>query len=481
MNDKTIIGLTALELSGLIKTKEVSCVEVMQAHLSHIDAVNPAVNAIVARQDSSLLMKQAADKDADLAQGHYDGWMHGFPHAVKDLASTKGITTTLGSPILKDNIPTFDQLIVERMKKAGIIVIGKTNVPEFGLGCQSYNKVYGTTGNAYDPTKTSGGSSGGAAVALATRMVPVADGSDMAGSLRNPASFNNVVGFRASFGSVPYYPAQDVWSAPMGIEGAMGRTVNDVAMLHATLAGYDSRYPLSISQDTSCFTEPLKRDFKGSKIGWLGDLDGYLPMEDGIMDMCREALKYFEAMGCEVENARPKSNPVDAWEAWLILRNFQVGGMLADFYKDKAKRTLMKPEAQSEVEGLFARSAEDIYRGTKLRTNWYQAVDKLFDDFDFLVLPGAQVFPFDKETNWLKSIKDTHMETYHQWMAVYCFVTLTGCPVINMPVGFNADGLPLGLQIIARNKADLDVLQMGYAFEEASGHIARKTPAILSR
>ncbi|MCF8475144.1 MAG: amidase [Emcibacter sp.] len=473
-----ITAFSAVKLSTMIKNRDLSCAEVMSAYLDRIDRLNPLVNAIVALQSREKLMEAAHHKDRELASGTYFGWMHGMPHAVKDLALTAGIKTTFGSPLFKDFIPEEDKLIVSRMRKTGAIFIGKTNVPEFGLGCQTYNNIYGTTANAYDQSKTSGGSSGGAAVSLATHMVPVADGSDMAGSLRNPASFNNVVGFRPSFGSIPYLPAGDVFSAPMGTEGALGRTVSDVAMLHSTLAGYDSRYPLSLKQDTGRFTENLKKDFKGAKIGWLGDLKGYLPMEDGIMDMCEDALKNFEALGCTVDHAMPKTAPEDAWAAWLVLRNFQVGGGLVDLYRNEEKRALMKPEVQWEVENYLKRSADDVYVATKRRTLWYQSIDTLFDHFDYLILPGAQAFPFDKNIHWLKTVNGREMKSYHQWMTVYCLMTLTGCPVINMPIGFYKNGLPMGIQIVARNQSDLAALQMGYAFEEASGHIARIRPEI---
>jgi amidase len=300
-----ITGWNALTLSKNIKAKTVSCLEVMRAYLDHIEKTNPEVNAIVALQDHEELLSQAKTKDEELAGGSYNGWMHGFPHAAKDLALTLGIKTTLGSPLLKDYVPDVDQLIIERIKNEGAIIIGKTNVPEFGLGCQTFNSVYGTTSNPYDQAKTSGGSSGGAAVALALNMLPVADGSDFAGSLRNPASFNNVVGFRPSMGRVPYFPTNEVWSAPMGTEGPMARNVNDVAMLLSTMAGYDSRYPLSLKEDPNVFSNDLEADFNGTKIGWLGDLGGYLPIETGILEMCEKALKSFEDLGCHVENARP--------------------------------------------------------------------------------------------------------------------------------------------------------------------------------
>ncbi|MDJ0819593.1 MAG: amidase family protein, partial [Desulfobacterales bacterium] len=276
-----IVSLSAVELSDAIKDKVVSCVDVMQSYLAQIDKVNPRFNAIVSLRNRDELISEAAKKDSELAKGLYHGWMHGFPHAVKDVAATKGIPTTMGSPLLANDITKHDAIFVERLKKAGAIIIGKTNTPEFGLGSQTYNNVFGTTYNAYDPKLCAGGSSGGAAVALATRMLPVADGSDMMGSLRNPAAFNNIIGFRPSFGRVPHGPTTEIFLQQLGYDGPMGRTVRDTAMLLSTMAGFDSRMPLSIGEDPQQFAGSLQADMEGRKIAWLGDFNGYLPTEQG--------------------------------------------------------------------------------------------------------------------------------------------------------------------------------------------------------
>ncbi|MDH5567661.1 MAG: amidase, partial [Myxococcales bacterium] len=293
-----LVGMSALELSKAIRSKRVSCREVMVAFLDQIERVNPVVNAIVSLQDREALLQQARQRDAELARGEVRGWMHGLPHAVKDLAATRGIRTTWGSPLL-DTVPQADDLFVERLRKSGAIFIGKTNTPEFGLGSQTYNTVFGTTRNAYDPSKTAGGSSGGAAAALALRMLPVADGSDMMGSLRNPAAFNNVIGFRPSHGRVPY-AGGELFLDPLSVEGPMGRSVADVAMLLAVMAGPDSRFPPSIEQDPSRFVEPLQRSFAGTRLAWLGNLDGTLPMEPGILELCEAAFPAFRDIGCSV-------------------------------------------------------------------------------------------------------------------------------------------------------------------------------------
>src|SRR5499427_1611151 len=284
-----IVMMDAGALASAIRTRKVSCVEVMTAYLDHIDNLNPKVNAIVALQDRADLMTQARDKDAQLARGEMVGPLHGFPHAVKDLAPVEGIRTTMGSPILKDNVPAADSAMVARIRAAGAIFIGKTNTPEFGLGSNTFNPVYGITRNAYDQSRSAGGSSGGAAVALALRMVPLADGTDYAGSLRNPAGWNNVFGFRTSVGRVPV-DGRDAFMPAMGVIGPMARNVPDLALMLAVQAGYDARAPLSIAGDGAAFRGSLARDFKGTRIAWTGDYGGYIPYEEGVLGLCKSAL-----------------------------------------------------------------------------------------------------------------------------------------------------------------------------------------------
>src|SRR5690349_2675939 len=280
-----IVELPAHALSEAIRARQVSCREVMQATLARIDAVNPLHNAIVSLRDGDALLREADERDAQLSRRATPagpiGWMHGIPQAIKDVAQTAGIRTTLGSLVLRDFVPAKDGLMVQRMKAAGCIVIGKTNTSEFGLGSHTFNEVFGTTRNAYDPSRTAGGSSGGAAVALALRMLPVADGSDHAGSLRNPAAFNNVLGFRTTFGCVPSAEG-DVFLPALGVIGPMARTATDLALLLSVLAGYDPRAPLSAAGDPARFIAPLDRDFSGTRIGWLGDLGGHLAFEPGV-------------------------------------------------------------------------------------------------------------------------------------------------------------------------------------------------------
>ena len=474
-----IVLLDALDLSSAIKAREVSCAQVMNAYLDHIERFNPIVNAIVSLQDREQLVAQAKNRDAQLARGEYLGWMHGFPHAIKELEPTKGIRTTLGSPLFKNFVPKNDSILVERIKRAGAIIIGKTNVPEFGLGSHSYNSVFGTTVNAYDQSKAAGGSSGGAAVALALRMLPVADGSDHGGSLRNPAAFNNVFGFRTSFGRVPS-DTSDVFMPALGVHGPMARTVRDLAMLLSVIAGYDARVPYSIRENPKKFAEPLKRDFKGARIAYLGDFDGYLPFDPGVLELCKGALKVFEELGCTVEEAIPDYPIERVWENWLKLRAWQVGAILKVFYSDPEKRALLKPEAQWEVESALKISAVDIAEASAVRTAWYHSVRAMFEKYDFLIAPAGQVFPFDAKIHWPAEVGGRRMDTYHRWMEVMIPITMSGCPALAAPAGFNELGLPMGIQIVAPNHGEMDCLQLAHAYEQASGWVKRRPPTSLS-
>jgi amidase len=472
-----IVAMDARSLSAAIAARKVSCVEVMTAYLDHIAVFNPKVNAIVALQDRDGLQAQARERDAQVARGEIMGPLHGFPHAVKDLQPVKGIRSTSGSPILKDFIPTQDALPVERLRKAGVVFIGKTNAPEFGLGSHTYNPVYGATHNPYDLSKTPGGSSGGAAVSLALHMLPVADGSDYGGSLRNPAGWNNVFGFRTSAGLVPT-AGEDVWLPTMGVTGPMARNVPDLALLLSVMAGYDPRAPMSLEGDGRRFLAPLDADVKGKRIGWLGDLGGAAPYEPGVLDVCRAALKTFESLGCKVEEAVPDASVEAAWQAFVTLRQWQQGGALRVFYADPAKRALLKPEAIYEIEGGMKLSAFEVSAASAARTTWSNAVQRLFTKYDYLLMPTAQLFPFDIPLHWPQQIAGQTMRTYHEWMKAICLITMAGCPALAVPAGFGATGLPMGLQIIAPVHHEMDCLKLAFAYDQATGWPARHPPPL---
>jgi amidase len=473
-----IVMMDGTALSRAIHAKRLSCVEAMTAYLAHIERLNGRVNALVALQDPDQLLKQAKERDAQLARGEYMGPMHGIPHAVKDLQSVKGIRTTQGSPIFKDFVPTTDSLMVERLRNAGAIFIGKTNTPEFGLGSHTYNPVYGITRNAYDQSRSAGGSSGGAAAALALRMVPFADGSDFGGSLRNPAGWNNVFGFRTSIGRVPR-DSRDAWLPSMSVTGPMARSIADLALLLSVQAGYDARAPLSIDDDGTRFRRHFNKEYQGKRIAWGGDLSGAMPCEPGVLELCQAATKTFEELGCRVDEAHPDFDFNALWRAVVELRGWLEGVGLLAYYQDPVKRALLKPEAIFEVETGLKLSACDVTAASVTRTEWYQVVRRFFERYDFLVLPTAQVFPFRADIHWPDVIAGKRMETYHEWMKGTLLVTMSGCPSLAVPAGFNAQGLPIGIQIIGPNRRELDCLCLGYAYEAATNWTKARLPPLL--
>ncbi len=460
-----IVSLSATELSRAIHNKALSCVEVMQAYLNQIDALNGTFNAIVSRADSESLLAEAAVCDAELAKGRVRGPLHGFPQAPKDLADAQGFITSNGSPIFKTNMASADSVHIARIRRAGAIMIGKTNVPELGFGSQTYNRVFGATLNAWDGVSTAGGSSGGAATALALHLLPVADGSDFMGSLRNPAAYNNVIGFRPTPGLVPFAGS---FTEQLPCNGPMGRNVSDTAMLLSVMAGYDSTMPTSLVSDPDRFTGPLKRDFKGARIGWLGDFNGYLPMEDGVLALCEQALGSFRDIGCTVEQISINFSMEELWQTWLVFRHWLARGKLLPLYGDPVLREQLKPEAIWEAQGGLKLTGDQVFGASMKRAQWYKVLLMAFKTYDFLVLPTAQVFPFDAQTHWPKTIAGRAMDTYHRWMEVVIPGTLSGCPVINVPAGFSEQGLPMGLQIIAPRHQDLSTLQIAYAYEQAA-------------
>jgi amidase len=430
------------------------------------------------------LLAQADARDAQVARGESMGWLHGMPIAVKDLANAAGIPTTLGSPLMKNFVPQDDAVMVARMKAAGAIVIGKTNTPEFGLGSHSFNEVFGATGNAYDVNKTAGGSSGGAAVALALRMVPVADGSDFMGSLRNPAGWNNVFGMRPSQGRVPYFPAQDVWVSQLGTDGPMARTVSDLARLLSVQAGYCPQTPLSIAESGARFAGDLRADVKGRRIGWLGNLNGYLPMEAGILEACENGLRRLEGLGCAVSPMSLGVAPDGVWQTWLAWRRVLVASRLAPFFLQAQNRALIKPEAQWEHDQAQGMTAPAFLSASVQRSAFYQHMLSLFDQHDVLALPVAQVWPFPKDWRWPQEIVTPQgtvaMDTYHRWMEVVIYATLAGLPSISVPVGFNAQGMPMGMQLIGKPQGDFELLQLAKAYEDVIGDWLAVKPAAVA-
>lgn len=470
-----LVRLDALALSDLIRTREVSCAEVMTAYLDHIDIHNPRVNAIVALRDRDALLAEAADRDRDLDAGRYRGWMHGLPHAVKDLASAAGLPWTNGSPIFADRIAEEDEPFVARVRAAGAIIIGKTNVPEFGLGSQSYNPVYGATLNPYDPSRTAGGSSGGAGAGLALRMLPVADGSDYGGSLRNPAAFNNVYGMRPSYGRVP----TPGFVAQLSVIGPMARTIDDLAALLQVMAGPDDDAPLSQHTDPVALAPPIEpRDLRGARIAWVGDWDGHMPTEPGILDLGRDACKVFERLGARVDAVPPPFPPERLWKTFLTWR-WWANLNRYDLYRDPEVRPRIKPEARWEIEQGLKVTALDITEAMAERDAWYATVIGMLGTYDHILAPSAQVFPFDAGTPWPAEIAGRQMDTYHRWMETVAPWSLTGLPALGMPAGFAPNGLPTGVTLIGRPLGERDVLTTAKAYEQATELVRDNPPPTL--
>jgi amidase len=473
-----IVALGAVELAAAIRDRRVSCVEVMTATLDHIARLNPKVNAIVAIRERDELIAEARERDDEIGRGDHRGPLHGFPQAIKDLEPVKGMKTSMGFAPLRDFVSPADSIMVERMRRAGAIFVGRTNTPEFGLGSHTYNKVHGATRNAYDQTRSAGGSSGGAAVALALRMLPVADGGDYGGSLRNPAGWNNIFALRPSFGRVPSN-ARDAWLPSMGVQGPMARNVPDLALLFGVQAGYDARAPLSQDGEFDLESLDLERDFKGTRIAWSGDMNGYLPFEAGVLETCRTALRTFDDMGCSVEEANPHFEVDTVWRAWLTLRAWQAGTGLMDIYKSASLRPHMKPEAVFEVESGAKLTAYEISAASMVRSQWYEAVRSFFEVYDYWILPTAQLFPFDVSLDWPHEIAGRPMETYHEWMKVVLPVTMSGCPALAAPAGFNAQGLPIGIQIVSRNRAERPCLELAHAYDRRTNWVTKRPPQLL--
>jgi len=478
VSSEPITDLDAHELSRAIHSRDLSCVEVMHAYLSRIHRLNPHCNAIVNLAGDDTLLAQAAERDAELARGASRGWLHGMPQAIKDTGQAAGFPTTFGSVLMKDAVARVDSIFVERMKTAGCIVVGKTNMPEFGLGSHTYNALFGVTGNAWDRRVSAGGSSGGAAVCLAQRLLPLADGSDFMGSLRNPAGWNHVFGLRPSQGRVPMWPVADVWLRQLGTDGPMARSVRDLGALLSIQAGHDPRAPLSIAQGPQSFVPDSSASLRGARIAWLADLGGHLALEPGIAAVCEQALQTMAGAGAMVQPLN--SLGVDlhrVWQAWLTWRRFLVAPNVGAALALPGARERIKPEALWEYDEAQNLKAVDLMRASEMRTRFHAQLIGLFDRFDALALPVAQVWPFDVNQHWPREIAGRSMDTYHRWMEVTLYATLAGLPAISVPAGFDAaNRLPMGLQLIGRPHGDAALLQLAAGYETLIGQLLARRP-----
>ena len=462
MYDTKLCFLTATEIVKKIRKGEISAVQTMEAHLAQIERINPQVNAIVTFIQE-LALEEARKADEKQAKGGNIGPLHGLPIAHKDLVPTKGIRTTFGSLVFQDFIPEEDALLVERLREGGAIMLGKTNTPEFGAGSQTFNQVFGVTRNPYDLSKTCGGSSGGAAVSVACRMLPIADGSDLGGSLRNPTNYCNVVGFRPSVGRVPSWPNESGWNS-FAVDGPIARTVEDAALMLSVLAGPDSRSPICLPESGSIFLKSLERNLKGVRIAWSPDLGG-LPVDSRVTETLEAQRHVFEDLGCVVEEGFPDFSDADeifkTFRAWFY--ELKLASLLPE-HGEKIKETVIW-----NIESGMKLSGPELGRAEVKRTALFHRVREFMQDYDFLALPVSQVPPFPLEQEYVSEINGLQMGTYLDWMRSCYFISVTGQPAISVPCGFTAEGLPVGLQLVGRPQDDLGVLQLANAFEKATG------------
>jgi amidase len=461
----------ATELAALVRGREVSARELLDAHLDRIDRLNPALNAIVTLDAEGA--RAAADAaDAALAAGDPVGPLHGLPVAHKDTHATGGMRTTWGSPLHARTVPARDELVVARLRAAGAIRVGKTNVPEFAAGSHTFNPLFGVTHNPYRHGLSAGGSSGGAAAALAAGLVPLAEGSDMGGSLRNPAAFCNVVGLRPTPGRVPTHPATLGWSQ-LSVQGPLGRTVADVALTLSVLAGPDRRVPISLSDDPAGFAAPLPTELAGLRVAWAPDLGGRVTVDPAVTAVLASSAGVFESLGAVVEEACPDLSGADevfgTLRAWLFESAF---GEICRRSPDRVKESIRwNAEQGAELTG------PDLARAEQLHTKLYEKVVAFFDRYDVLLAPTTQVLPFPVELEYPTEIAGVHQENYLEWMRSCTLISATGCPALSVPGGFTPDGLPVGLQVIGAPRDDRGVLEAGHAFEQATG-FGRRRPEL---
>ena len=469
MSNSELCFQTACEQEKLIRSKKISVTQLITAHLDQVERFNPSLNAIITLTAESAL-QAAKEADAKIARQESLGPLHGLPVAHKDLFLTKGVKTTFGSPIYKDNVPDIDSLPVERLKNAGAISLGKTNTPEFGAGSQTFNALFGATLNPYDLSKTCGGSSGGGAVALATGMVALADGTDLAGSLRNPANFCNLVGMRPSVGRVPSWPEQLGWYT-MSVAGPMARTVEDLALAMSVMSGPDDRSPIAIDTPGSIFTAPLQRNFKACRIAYSEDLGG-LPVEPEVRKVMQASRAVFESLGCEVVN--DEIDLAEAGEIFMLWRAWRTELRIAPLLKDH-KDQLKDTVIWNAEQGLDL-TGPQLARAEAKRTEIYHRMRAFMSRYEYFVLPVNQVLPFSVDLDYPREINGVKMNTYIDWQKTAYFISAMGNPAISVPAGFTDSGLPVGVQIVGGHRQDFAVLQLAHAFEQATQFGLKRPP-----
>lgn len=469
MADDDLCRMPAIELASSLRSGAVSAREVLTAHLDRIERVNPDVNAIVTLVPERA-EAQAVAADEARARGEALGPLHGLPIAHKDLVQTAGVRTTFGSPVFEAFVPDDDDLLVERIRAAGAVMVGKTNTPEFGAGSNTFNPVFGVTRNPFDLDRSAGGSSGGAAAALAARMIPIADGSDLGGSLRNPAAFCNVVGFRPSPGRIPSWPSFDVWD-PLSVDGPMGRTVGDAALLLSATAGPDPRVPISLDDPGEVFAPAaLEADLGRVHVAFAPGADDRMPVDPRIVEVVSRHAATFARLGWEVEEAFPRLD--GARDVFLTMRAHGYARDLGELLPRERHR--LKSTVVWNIEEGMRLTGEDLGRAQRTWGRIHRRVAGFFERFDVLAMPVTQVLPFPVETEYPVEVEGVAMPTYLDWMESCWSITVTGLPAISVPAGFTDDGLPVGIQLVGRRRADLQLLRIARAFERATGYWRRE-------
>jgi amidase len=449
---------SATQLARMIRSREISVRETMLAFLSRIDRLNPKLNAIVGRLEELACLSAASAADRAIADGRFVGRLHGLPVAIKDLEPLAGFPWTRGSLAYRDAVATEDSAIVQRLKAAGAIPIGKTNVPEFGMGSHTYNRVHGVTRNPWNLAKTAGGSSGGAAAAVAAGLLSFADGSDFGGSLRNPANFTNIVGMRPSIGLVPDAP-NPLPGVGFGVKGPLARSVEDLALVLSVLSDAD-------------FTLDLDRDVRGLRIAWAPDLGG-LPVDRQVRRIVDAQRYVFEDLGCRVHDAAPEFHGVDEFFMTIrAARSWKTLGPLLDTHRDE-----LKPEAVWEIEAGSHVTDTKLASAMERYAAFVEQMRRFHETFHYLVCVVNQVPPFDVTGDWPHDIAGVQMDHYIAWMKSAYWISATAGPAISVPAGFTGDGLPVGIQIVGARGNDAGVLRLAHAFEQAT-NVGRRRPPI---
>ena len=453
------VDSTAREMAAAVRAREISARELFDLHLTRIAQRNPQLNAIVSLDEERARVGAAA-ADETTARGDALGPLHGLPFAFKDTHDVAGWPTTYGSPLYADHVPEADELVVQRIRAAGAVTIGKTNVPEFAAGSHTFNTVFGTTLNPVDPTRSAGGSSGGAACALRAGMVPLADGSDTGGSLRNPASFCGVVGLRPSLGRVPSWPNQNYWETTT-TSGPLARNVGDLALLLSVIAGPDPRVPTALGDPGSVFDDPEPAELVGLRVALSPDLGGLLEVDHDVRRVVQEAGEALAGAGARVAAAYPDLAEADdtfrTLRAWLFQAAY--GELLA------ANPDSFKPSLADNIRAGAGLTGADVARAYEQRSALSERMRLFFESCDVLLLPTSQVPPFPADQEFPQAINGRPMETYLDWMRSAYVITVTGCPAISLPAGQTAGGLPIGVQVVAPFGADRRLLEVAAAFE----------------